>query len=83
VGELGGEVGAVPTFTNITTSAGLAAPLTALTPTDLVRETNAAFINGGKGAAWFDYNNDGWEDLLIGGIHRRELYRNNGDETFT
>ncbi len=78
-----GVVGEVPHFTNITTSAGLGTPATALTATDIIRETNNAFINGGKGAAWFDYNNDGWEDLLIGGVHKRELYRNNGDETFT
>lgn len=81
--DLGGEVGAVPHFTNITTSSHLGAPATALSAIQLVRETNNAFINGGKGAAWFDYNNDGLEDLLIGGITRRELYRNNGDETFT
>ncbi|MEX2483206.1 MAG: FG-GAP-like repeat-containing protein [Brumimicrobium sp.] len=35
---------------------------------------------------WFDYNNDGWEDLYV--INDRypfdnTLYRNNGDETFS
>lgn len=42
-------------------------------------------------AAWGDFNNDGWLDLVIGneggenggGSGRLELYLNNGDETFT
>lgn len=43
---------------------------------------NTNFMGGGM--AWFDYNNDGWEDLyLAGGNLRDALYRNNGDGTFT
>lgn len=41
-------------------------------------------------AAWADYDNDGWLDLFIGNesgrrgeAHPCELYRNNGDGTFT
>ena len=40
-------------------------------------------------ATWFDYNNDGWIDLFIGNEsvsksrHPSELFRNNGDGTFT
>ena len=36
------------------------------------------------GAAWFDYDNDGWYDLyLTGGSAADALYRNNGNGTFT
>jgi hypothetical protein len=42
-------------------------------------------------AVWFDYNGDGWLDLFIanetvpetGALDRCELFRNNGDGTFT
>jgi hypothetical protein len=42
-------------------------------------------------AAWFDYNGDGWLDVFIGNeswiesgeMHPCELYRSNGDGTFT
>ena len=38
----------------------------------------------GGGAAVFDFNNDGWEDLyLTGGVEADALYQNNGDGTFT
>ncbi len=40
-------------------------------------------------AAWFDYNGDGWIDLFVGNetsagaVHKCELFRNNGNGTFT
>jgi hypothetical protein len=38
----------------------------------------------GGGVAWFDYDNDGDEDLYLpGGANMDALYRNNGDGTFT
>ena len=37
----------------------------------------------GGGAAWFDYDNDGWEDLYLTGCSQPDrLYRNLGDGTF-
>ena len=42
---------------------------------------------GGDGydvaAAVGDYDNDGQEDLFVGGVHGNRLYHNNGDGTFT
>ena len=35
------------------------------------------------GAAWGDYNNDGYPDLLLTHFRKVELYRNNGDGTFS
>ncbi|MEL6865087.1 MAG: FG-GAP-like repeat-containing protein [Bacteroidota bacterium] len=38
----------------------------------------------GGGAAFFDYDNDGWEDVWITrGLQPDKLYRNNGDGTFS
>ncbi len=38
----------------------------------------------GGGACVFDYNNDGWEDIYItGGMNDDQLYKNNGNGTFT
>lgn len=38
----------------------------------------------GGGVAFFDYNNDGFEDIfLTGGANKDKLFRNNGDGTFS
>ena len=38
----------------------------------------------GGGACVFDYNNDGFEDVYItGGMNDDQLYKNNGNGTFT
>lgn len=76
-------IGLVPHFENVTSTTGLGGASGVLPQSIVTQEENAGFLNGGKGAAWFDYNNDGWEDVLIGGYMHRELRRNNGDGTFT
>ena len=35
------------------------------------------------GCAVGDYDNDGYPDLFVAGVHRNTLYHNNGDGTFT
>src|SRR5947209_2281943 len=51
--------------------------------TDVTAQSGIAFHGYGMGAATGDYNNDGFEDLLVTGYNRRALYRNNGNGTFT
>ena len=35
------------------------------------------------GVAVGDYDNDGYPDLFVAGLHHNTLYHNNGDGTFT
>src|SRR5258708_12056466 len=35
------------------------------------------------GVSVADYDNDGFEDIFVAGVHRNTLYHNNGDGTFT
>jgi hypothetical protein len=57
--------------------------------TDVTQEAGLLRFHPTQTAAWFDYNNDGWIDLFIAneskGDDRNpcELFRNNGDGTFT
>jgi enediyne biosynthesis protein E4 len=51
-----------------------------------VTEVNSILRSAGSGAAaWGDYDNDGYLDLFIANLWRRDnsLFRNNGDGTFT
>ncbi|WP_177199928.1 FG-GAP-like repeat-containing protein [Flexibacter flexilis] len=48
--------------------------------------TVGSTVNDAWNAAWVDYNNDGWEDLCVATkseTQANELYRNNGNGTFT
>ena len=48
--------------------------------------TEAAGLSGSgfdSGVAVADYDNDGYPDLLVTGVHHNTLYHNNGDGTFT
>jgi len=59
--------------------------------TDVTEEAGLLSFHPTQAAAWLDFNGDGWLDLFIGNesipqlnqIHPCELYRNNGDGTFT
>jgi hypothetical protein len=55
--------------------------------TDLTEQANikSEFSGWYTAAAWGDYDNDGWLDLLVNGVYNGDgfLYHNNGDGTFT
>ena len=51
--------------------------------TDVTASSGIDFRAYGMGAATGDYNNDGFEDLLITAYGGATLYRNNGNGTFT
>jgi len=56
---------------------------------DVTEEAGLLSFRPTQTAVWFDFNSDGWIDLFIGhesygtNVHPCELYRNNGDGTFT
>ncbi len=56
---------------------------------DLTEESGLLSFHPTQAVAWFDFNSDGWLDLFVGNesfnaeIHPCQLYRNNGDGTFT
>lgn len=59
--------------------------------TDVTEEAGLLSFHSTQTAAWFDFNGDGWLDLFIGNesvpdsgaVDPCELFRNNGDGTFT
>jgi len=57
--------------------------------TDVTEESGLLRFHPTQTAVWFDYNGDGWLDLFVGNESTREevgpceLFRNNGDGTFT
>lgn len=56
---------------------------------DVTEESGLLSFHPTQTAVWFDFNADGWLDLFIGNesfgtnVHRSELFRSNGDGTFT
>jgi len=56
---------------------------------DVTEEAGLLSFHPTQTATWFDFDNDGWLDLFIGNesygaeVHPCELYRNNGNGTFT
>src|SRR5277367_3944262 len=51
--------------------------------TDVTAQAGLAGTGYDMGVAVGDFNNDGYPDLFIAGVHHNTLYRNNGDGTFT
>ena len=51
--------------------------------TDVTDKAGLAGTGYDIGVAVSDYDNDGYPDLFVAGLHRNTLYRNNGDGTFT
>ena len=51
--------------------------------TDVTEKAGLAGDGYDMGVAVGDYDNDGYEDLFVGGVHGNHLYHNNGDGTFT
>jgi hypothetical protein len=51
--------------------------------TDMTDAAGLAGTGYDIGAAVGDYDNDGYPDLFVAGVHRNTLYHNNGDGTFT
>ena len=52
--------------------------------TDIAANLKMDKVDGGRGSAWGDYDNDGDEDIVAVGTYQPHvLYRNNGNGTFT
>ena len=51
--------------------------------TDVTEKAGLAGFGYDAGVAVGDYDNDGYPDLFVAGVHRNTLYHNNGDGTFT
>jgi hypothetical protein len=51
--------------------------------TDVTEKSGLAGTGYDIGVAIGDYDNDGYEDIFVAGVHRNTLYHNNGDGTFT
>jgi len=50
--------------------------------TDVTEKAGLAGVGFDNGVAIGDFDNDGFEDIFVGGVHHSTLYRNNGNGTF-
>ena len=51
--------------------------------TDVTAQAGLAGYGYDMGVAVADYDNDGFQDIFVAGVHRNTLYHNNGNGTFT
>ena len=51
--------------------------------TDVSEQAGLTGTGYDTGVAIGDYDNDGYEDIFVSGVHRNTLYHNNGNGTFT
>jgi enediyne biosynthesis protein E4 len=51
--------------------------------TDVTEKAGLKGTGYDVGVAVADYDNDGYEDIFVAGVHRNTLYHNNGNGTFT
>lgn len=51
--------------------------------TDVTEKAGLQGTGYDTGVAIGDYDNDGYEDIFLAGVHRNTLYHNNGNGTFT
>jgi hypothetical protein len=50
---------------------------------DVTQKAGLAGVGFDNGVAIGDYDNDGYKDIFVGGVHGNKLYHNNGNGTFT
>ena len=80
--KLGGYPTFVPQDFRMTVKAGYAKPTVEFE--DIAARIGLDKTSGGRGSAIFDYDNDGYLDIVIGAAYGgTNLYHNNGDGTFT
>jgi enediyne biosynthesis protein E4 len=51
--------------------------------TDVTEKAGVKGTGFDTGVAIGDFDNDGYQDIFVGGVHHNTLYHNNGDGTFT
>ncbi len=51
--------------------------------TDVTEQAGLAGTGYDMGVAVADYDNDGYPDIFVAGVHRSTLFHNNGNGTFT